>query len=151
MFFVILKWLAIIALILLIATPIVLISFAAVWKVFEDSFRSAAYKEFNVVNVFACGMGVGLFLFDITLAVALNILGILSFFPAISHYLVLLIPIVFLLRLVLSLRHSFTNVQPMSYLDCGTAYWKSSKLEVIVTAAALPVFLVVSLLARDES
>lgn len=68
---IILKWLAIAIVVVVAAVMLLLLTFSmfgAVWKVFEESFRNAAQGEFTEQTAFACGIGAGLFLFDLSLA-----------------------------------------------------------------------------------
>lgn len=152
-FFVLLKWVAIVLLILaaaIIGTLLSLGAFGAVWRVFEESFINAAYNDFSEQTAFACGVGTGLFLFEVLLAFLLYGFAGIVFFPAISHFLLLLMPLVFLLRLAFSRSHTFMPQPTTPYLLACKRYWATSRLEIFVAAAVVPVGLLISIFSDDN-
>ena len=154
LFAVVLKWIAI-ALVIVVAafigTLLSLGAFGAVWRVFEESFKTAAYADFSEQMAFSCGVGTGLFLFDVLLAFLLHGFVGIIFFPAISHFLLLLMPLVFLLRLAFSRAHTFAPQLPTPFLTTCRNYWATSRLEIFVAVALVPIALIVSFFSSDDS
>lgn len=151
---VVLKWVAIAVALLaaaVIGTLLSLGAFGAVWRVFEESFKTAAYSDFSEKTAFACGVGTGLFLFDVLLAFSLHAFTDVVFFPAISHFLLLLMPFVFLLRLAFSRAYKFIPQNPTPYVSACKRYWTESKLEIFVAVAVVPIALLISVFSNDDS
>lgn len=151
---VVLKWIVIALAIVaaaIIGTLLSLGAFGAVWRVFEESFRTAAYADFSDQTAFTCGVGTGLFLFDVLLAFLLHAFTGIVFFPAISHFLLLLMPLLFLLRLAFSRAYTFSPQASTPYLATCKAYWATSKLEIFVAVAVVPIALLVNFFSRDDS
>ena len=124
--------------------------FAVIGKVIEESFRTATSKKIDSVNAFIYGVGLGFTLFDIAASLMLHVMGYISYYPAISHYVLLLAPAVFVVRLQQATKATLPSSPPLPYAARVQAYWSESKMEVLSMAVVIPVGIVLAILSKDE-
>jgi len=152
-FTVLFKWVLIVVasiLAILVSLAIVFASFGCVWRVILESFRSAIWGAFSPQTAFNSGVGIGLMTFDFFVAYGLNAFSEYSFAPSISHFILLIPPIVFTTRIIYSRFYKLPYFKSEKLSFYWNNYLNTSRLEVYVFIAVFPLLLMITLASKTQ-
>lgn len=133
-----------------IGVMVCLFPFAAVGLAILDSARSSVEAPLDSKGLFSQGMAMGFCLLDASLLVSLNYFGILHSTPPLSLLVLLALPVIILLRLLVSREAALDPALEPTFKGRFLVYCKSSKVGLLSSCLILPAFVLLQVFYQDS-
>jgi hypothetical protein len=133
-----------------VAVMVCLLPFAAVGLAILDSARSSFEAPLNSKGLFSQGMAMGFCLLDASLLIGLDHFGLLHSTPPLSLLVLLALPVIALLRLLVSREATIEPASERTFQGKFLVYCKSSKIGLLSSCLILPAFLLLQLYPGND-
>jgi hypothetical protein len=132
------------------AAMVCLFPFAAVGLTILDSARSSFQAPLNSEGLFSQGMAMGFCFLDASLVIGFNYFGLLHSTPPLSLLLLLALPVIILLRLLVSREATRKPALERTFQDKFLVYCKSSKIGLLSACLVLPAVLALQVYQEND-